>query len=72
MRPLLHFAIATTTPGMEPSTFKSTLRVVHRYCYDVKPFNLMACFIMKCDTNVMITCFTMVGHGQQCTIMYKL
>ena len=23
--------------------------IVHRYCYDVNPFNLTACFIMKCD-----------------------
>ena len=26
--------------------------VVHQFCYDVKPFNLMACFITKCDTSV--------------------
>ena len=46
--------------------------VVCRYCYDVKPFNLTACFIMKCDTSVIITRSKMEGHEQQCTIMYKL
>ena len=30
--------------------------VVRQYCYDVRPFNLTACFITKCDGNVMITC----------------
>ena len=33
----------------------------------MKPFNLTACFITKCDTIVMITCIKMAGHGQQCT-----
>ena len=25
--------------------------VVRQYCFDVKPFNLTACFITKCDAN---------------------
>ena len=43
-----------------------------RYCYDVKPFNLTAYFITKCDTSVMTMCIKMAGHGQQSTIMYEL
>ena len=46
--------------------------VVCWHCCDVKPFNLTACFITKCDMSVMITRIKMVGHEQQCTIMYEL
>ena len=48
--------------------------VVHQYCYDGKPFNLTACFIMKCD----VKCYdyahqnggpwaVMYNNLQQCT-----
>ena len=45
--------------------------VVRRYCFDVKLFNLTACFIMKCYDYAL----KMAGHGQQsqqCTIVYEL
>ena len=42
------------------------------YWYDVKPFNLTACVITKCDVNVVIMRIKMAGHGKQYTIMYKL
>ena len=46
--------------------------VVYQYCYDVKSFSLTACFIKKCDTSVMTARIKIVGHRQQCTIMYEL
>ena len=38
------------------STFrcKDIKGAVHQYCVEVKPFNLTACFIMKCDANIKI------------------
>ena len=45
---------------------------VHHYCFDVKPFNLSACFIMKCDMKCYDYILKMVGHEQQCTRMYEL
>ena len=44
---------------------------VCQYYFDVKPFNLTACFIMKCDTKCYDMHIKMEGHGQQCTIMYE-
>ena len=46
-----------------------------QYCFDVKPFNLIACFSTKCDakdTKCYDTCIKTPGHGQHCTIMYEL
>ena len=45
---------------------------VHWYYFDVKPFNLAACFITKCDAKCYDTCIKMAGQGQQCTIKYEL
>ena len=45
---------------------------VRQYCFDVKPFSLLACFITKCDTKCYDTYIKMPDRGLQCTIMYKL
>ena len=34
------------------------------YCFDAKPFNLTACFIMKCDTKCYDYALKMAGHEQ--------
>ena len=47
-------------------------RAVCRYCFDMKPFNILACFITKCDALCYDTRIKMADHGKQCTIMYKL
>ena len=45
---------------------------MRRYYFDTKPFILTACFIMKCDVICYDYMLKMVGHGQQCTVMYEL
>ena len=46
--------------------------VVRWHCFEVKPFNLLACFTTNCDMKYYDTCIKMADHGQQCTIMYEL
>ena len=42
--------------------------MVYQYCFDVKPFNLAACFIMKCDTK----CYDYVHqNGRPLTAVYN-
>ena len=44
--------------------FGSLKGAVSWYCFDVKPFNLTACFIMKYDAKYYdYTCIKMAGHG---------
>ena len=55
-----------------PSNNTDFKGAVHWHCFDVKPFNLSACFITKCDVKRYDTYIKMADHGQQCTIMYEL
>ena len=57
---VLHFSQNTTLKGQCVSIVL------------MKPFNLTACFIMECDVNCYDYVLKTAGHGQQCTIMYKL
>ena len=45
---------------------------VNRYCFDVKTFNLTACFIMKCDVKCYDYTLKMAGYEQQCTALVTL
>ena len=67
-------SVTLSVSGTVLSDVKILKGAVYQFCFDVKPFNLTACLIMKINVtqNVKIKHIKMAGHGNQCMIMYDL